>query len=202
MIFTSNQAKVFRLSNKPKVLKDILIRDVSLVHYCRGIPKFTDGWLETLRLPKMRDYSITITHEDLLSLAATLEKQIRKIGRSINVDIVNWLSMDISDHVVSFMDVTGAQEVIIRLKQNGLQALDNSIYENHIKMICNYGPEKLYWVNSQETQANKLVHVEPLDVLLLKGKKWPGLTSQPIELYSAGTLDNKNSLLVEIEYLN
>lgn len=200
-MFEGKKFNSLRFGSKQKILTEILNREVLLTHFHRGIPRFADGWLATMRSPRSTDMTLILSEESLGDIDDLTDKYLRRIGRSVNIDIVNWLTSDITDHIRTFFSATGAQVVSFRLSQEGIKKLHHEIYEGHLKLICNYGPENFLWVKNLNQESSPSMRIEPLDIVLLKGKKWPGREEEPFSFIVMNPTETNSSLLVEIEYL-
>lgn len=201
LMFENRKFHQLRFGPKKKVLSEIMSREVLIAHHQRGIPKFTDGWLSTVRHPKAADFILILTDESVAGVYDQLEKYLRRVGKTANSDMVHWLSTDIEDHIKTFFAITEAQVVSLKLKLGGITSLNEDVYQGYLKLFCNFGPQNIFWMYQSEKQNSKSMRIEPLDVVILKGEKWPGRMEAPFKLIVENDLEDRINLLLEIEYL-
>lgn len=203
MILSHSSTTPSVVGTSKKVLSKILDRNTSLVLWERGMPNFVDSWLQNLRLESLHEKQFQVSEENLALFEDDLDRYIRKIGRTQIIDITNWLVSDISENVQDFIKHTGAEVISVKLRPNLKELIELAEYDGLVKLYCSYGLGSITWKECNNKARDQLPNmIMPLDIVLLKGKSWPGLLTSTCLIGRENPASDNNSLLLEIEYIN
>lgn len=174
--------------NQPSSLRSILSSDVNFVLWQRNLSSFLDAWSSRIRWEKTEVLEGEFDREALENFEDDLYDELKK-WRTREPDLNRWVANDMCTNIRTFMDVTNAKEVFVKIEPvaDDMCRLFH-VDTNLLRMLCTYVGEGTLWLPNDKVERNFLgegcnedIVLDPrailqtpkLDVLILKGERWP-----------------------------
>lgn len=173
--------------NQSSSLRSILSPEVNFVLWQRNLSTFLDAWSSEIRWEKTEALEGEFDREALESFEDDLFNELKK-WRTREPDFTRWVANDMCTNIKTFMDFTHAKEVFVKIEP----VADDKcrlfhVDQNLLRMLCTYSGEGTLWLPNDKVQRKSLgccnedivldplaiFKVPKLDVLVLKGERWP-----------------------------
>ncbi len=181
-------------SERGRVVPRILENDISMVILTRGMSGFLNGWITSFRWYYFEPVDIVLAADDLDSFEQKLTSDL-DIWVKKNPDFKEWFASDVVDLAKKFFEQLGAKR--ISLKINSRPILDHSRdKEGVMKLYCVYSDVKMVL-----GFKGKEIDLEPLDVVILKGKDWSENRKELATCNFKHDIEERRVLFLEINYV-
>ncbi len=153
----------------------------------RNLSTFLDAWSSEIRWEKTEVLEGEFDREALESFEDDLFNELKR-WRTREPDFSRWVANDMCTNIRTFMDVTNAKEVFVKIEP----VADDKcrlfhVDKNLLRMLCTYVGEGTLWLPNDKVERKSLgegphedIVLDPqaifqapkLDVLVLKGERW------------------------------
>ena len=201
--------------NQPSSLRSILSPEVNFVLWQRNLSTFLDAWSSEVRWEKTEVLEGEFDREALESFEDDLFNELKK-WRTREPDFTRWVANDMCTNIRTFMDVTNAKEVFVKIEP----VADDKcrlfhVDQNLLRMLCTYAGEGTLWLPNDKVERKSLgccnedIVLDPLaifqapklDVLVLKGERWPHNLVGGAVHRSPPLRDGDKRLLLKVDFV-
>lgn len=202
--------------NRSSSLGSILSPDINFVLWQRNLSTFLDAWASEIRWEKTQVLEGKFDRETILTFEDDLVNEL-KIWRTREPDFNRWVAEDMSTNIKNFMDVTQAKKVIVKIEPIAddmcrLFHVDNNL----LRLLCTYVGKGTNWLPNDKVERKYLgkgcnediildqvsiLEVPKLDVLILKGERWPNNRVGGAVHRSPALKEGERRLLLKVDFL-
>lgn len=199
------------------VLQTISSPETNFVLWQRNLSKFLDAWASEIRWDKAELREGEVDKDNLHEFEEDLYKELKK-WRPREPDLTRWVAEDMCQNIKLFMISTNAREVFVQV---GPVAHDMCrlfhVDNNLLRMLCTYVGQGTLWPPNDKVERtylgqgkNEDIVLDPLaiyqapklDVLILKGGRWPHNLIGGAVHRSPPLRPNEKRLLFKVDFLN
>jgi hypothetical protein len=204
-------------SHKASVLQTISSPETNFVLWQRNLSNFLDEWASEIRWDKAELLEGEVDKDNLHEFGEDLCKELKK-WRTREPDLTRWVAEDMCQNIKLFMTATNAREVFVQV---GPVAHDMCrlfhVDNNLLRMLCTYVGQGTLWLPNDKVERtylgqgkNEDIVLDPLaiyqasklDVLILKGGRWPHNLVGGAVHRSPALRPNEKRLLFKVDFLN